>query len=198
MDWVTPANMWFIGLAVPIVVLYFLKLRRQPVAVGSTLLWEQALEDLRVNSPFQRIRNSLLMWLQLLALLLLVLALTRLFVEGQTLKGDRIIVLLDTSASMQTKEEGTDPLRAAKNTVRDLINAMAQGDQIELMTFDTRAQLRVSFTSGTTSFVIPLRVSPSPSRTTPCWRSPFTPPSKRAQPGRYSWTRQSVLRCRAQ
>ena len=77
---------WFVlaGVPVGIIALYFLKLRRRPVQVPSTLLWRQSLEDLHVNSLFQRLRRNLLLFLQLLAVALAMLALA-----GPRMQGDR-------------------------------------------------------------------------------------------------------------
>ena len=47
--------------------LYFLKLRRRPVRVSSTMLWRRAVHDLQVNAPFRMIKPSWLLLLQLLA-----------------------------------------------------------------------------------------------------------------------------------
>ena len=46
---------------------YFLKLRRRPLRVSSTMLWEAAARDVEVNAPFRWIRPSWLLLLQLLA-----------------------------------------------------------------------------------------------------------------------------------
>jgi len=70
---------WVILAAVPpaIVALYFLKLRRRPLEVPSTYLWHKSMEDLHVNTIWQRLRRNLLLLLQLLLLLLAIAALLR-------------------------------------------------------------------------------------------------------------------------
>src|SRR3954464_2901031 len=75
------------GIPVGIIALYFLKLRRRPVEVPSTLLWRRSLEDLHVNSLFQRLRRNLLLFLQLLAIFLAMLALAGPRIRGSSTLG---------------------------------------------------------------------------------------------------------------
>ncbi len=99
-----------IGVAAVVVptllILYFLKLRRREEPISSTLLWKRAVQDLQVNAPFQRLRRNLLLLLQLLILGLAITALARPIVETEVANEDRIVLLIDHSASMNTVEEG--------------------------------------------------------------------------------------------
>lgn len=83
-----------------IVALYFLRLRRRPVRVSSTLLWERATQDIQVNVPLRWITPSWLLLLQLLGLACLAVALARPVARGEWAPSGRVIILLDRSASM--------------------------------------------------------------------------------------------------
>ncbi len=93
------------GIAIPaFLFFYFLKLRRRPMRVSTTLFWEQAVSDLQVNAPFRWLRPSVLFFVQLLALLCLLLAIARPAIDGGLTSG-RVILLIDTSASMDSRDD---------------------------------------------------------------------------------------------
>lgn len=106
-----------------LVVLYLLKLKRRRVTVSSTLLWRQALTDLQVNAPFQKLRRNLLLLIQTLLLLLLLLALARPVVEGDAPTGRRLMVVIDCSASMRATDVAPTRFDAAVAEARRLIDA---------------------------------------------------------------------------
>ncbi|MBC7834954.1 MAG: BatA domain-containing protein [Phycisphaerales bacterium] len=125
------------ALTVPVLIaFYLLKLRRRPVRVSSTLLWERAIHDLQVNAPFRWIRPSLLLFIQLLALLLLALAAARPAVEGDLRLADRVVIVIDRSASMSALDGltgGSDStasltrLDEAKRRAREFLSSASRG-----------------------------------------------------------------------
>src|SRR6201747_2508443 len=94
------ASAWLFALLVPLVVFYFLKLKRPRMEIPSLVLWRQVMSDQRVNSPFQRFKRHLLLLLQILILALLALAAMQPFLRREATRGQRLPILIDISASM--------------------------------------------------------------------------------------------------
>lgn len=151
MNWINTLNLWqwMILAAIPpaILSLYFLKLRRRDVVVPSTMLWKKAVEDLHVNSIWQRLRNNLLLILQLLFMGLVILACLRPGWSGMNRIGERRIYIIDNSASMGATDTNPTRLDAAKAKVRELIEDTSSDDVGMLIAFSDRADVRQGFTS---------------------------------------------------
>src|SRR5919205_2285330 len=114
-----------LGITLPIVVIfYLLKVRRHDEEVSSTFLWNDLIRDLAAHEPLQRLKWSLLLILQLLALALITGAVARPFTEQQGQKPVQAVLLLDGSASMQATEGQTTrfsrAIDAARNTLTGL------------------------------------------------------------------------------
>ncbi len=145
---------WAILAAIPpaILALYFLKLRRQPLEVPSTYLWAKSIEDLRVNSLWQRMRQSLLLFLQLLLIAMAIFALLRPGWQGTELTGERFIFLIDNSASMSTTDAGdakdSARLEVAKAKIAGLIDQMDRGMTAMIISFAGSPQVVQQFTDN--------------------------------------------------
>ncbi|MEX2316901.1 MAG: BatA and WFA domain-containing protein [Pirellulales bacterium] len=133
-----------------ILALYFLKLKRQPLEVPSTYLWKKSIEDLHVNSLWQRLRQSLLLFLQLLLVALAMLALLRPGWQGTKLEGQRFIFLVDNSASMSASDatDAANRLEEAKRLVGGLIDQMESSHTAMIVSFADTSQVVQEFTDN--------------------------------------------------
>lgn len=139
-----------------LLVLYLLKLRRRPLRVGSILFWPKASDDAQVNVPFRWLSPSWLLLLHLLALACLLLALARPTIDSEDGASERVVLLLDTSASMGTidtlPESGTPPretrLDRAKARAAELVRQLRADNRrsICVASFAASAQTLSAFT----------------------------------------------------
>tara|TARA_Y100000589_G_scaffold321204_1_gene352224 strand:+ start:1325 stop:3304 length:1980 start_codon:yes stop_codon:yes gene_type:complete len=158
MTWLTPWSGFLLAAAtVPLLLLlYFLKLRRSTQVVSSTMLWLTSTEDLRANAPFQRLRRNILLLLQLIALLMLVLAVMQPRIEGAGGGGGRTILLIDRSASMQTRDvDGETRFDAAIEAAASEIDRLHAGGlfgggdgETMIITFAEQAEIVQPFTAS--------------------------------------------------
>jgi hypothetical protein len=158
MEWLSPlVGLYAAAAAVPLLLLlYFLKLKRREAIVSSTLLWKRAVQDLQVNAPFQRLRRNLLLLLQLLALATVLVALAGPVLAWKRGPGQRYVVLIDRSASMNATDVKPRRLDVAKEQAKVFIESMRSGSAVTLgdgadhamvIAFDRHAKVMCNFTS---------------------------------------------------
>jgi hypothetical protein len=163
-----------------LLILYFLKLRRRPQAVPSTLLWRRAVQDLQVNAPFQRLRKNLLLLLQLLVLAAGIVALARPVVQSQLAQDKSVILLIDRSASMNARETGgRTRLELAKEQAVRLVRTLnragsrwfsfgtdQEATRVMVIAFADRATIVSPFTTNTAGLPALIEaIEPSDART---------------------------------
>ena len=152
MSWIGTVGPWawgFVIIAIGIVALYFLKLRRDPIEVSSTYLWGKTIQDLHVNSLLQRMRRSLLLFLQLLMVALAAIAVFRPGIRDDVETQERVVFLLDCSASMQATdlEGGVSRFETAKQLIQGQIETLSDQQTAMLITFSDQAETVQAFTS---------------------------------------------------
>lgn len=137
------------GIAIPsLLLLYFLKLRRKEITVPSTILWKKAVQDLQVNSPFQKLRRNLLLLLQMLLLIALLLALSNPIAYYRPGATENTVLLIDRSASMSAQDvNGRSRLEEAKRRALDLVENMPRGARAMVIAFDDSAETVQTYTS---------------------------------------------------
>ncbi len=140
---------WFFLSLIPLVILYFLKLRRPKLEVSSLVLWQSVVNDQRVNSPFQKFRRNLLLLLQILLLCLLVLALMQPFLPTTAGVARYTPLLIDCSASMSARDEATGRTRLelVLQQVREQIENLSGDQQLAIFTFSATGRRLTEFTN---------------------------------------------------
>ncbi|MDE0019188.1 MAG: BatA domain-containing protein [Candidatus Poribacteria bacterium] len=148
MQFLNPAAFYLLGFIPIVVALHFLKLRRHTHRVPSIMLWRSTDEDRRANVPFQRLRNLLLLMLQVLFLLLVTLSAARPALHRPGVMPGRAILIVDNSASMLSTEMGQTRLALAKQAALQHVEQVsAEGGMMLMLTNATAVQ--VAFTTDT-------------------------------------------------
>ena len=116
-----------------IVALYFLRIRRPTRIVSALHLWPDEIRDRQANVPWQRLRFSWLLLLQLLVAAFLVAAAIQPALPARASLASHTIVLLDASASMQAKDVQPSRLDEAKRQIGTMIDQLGPQDRMTLI-----------------------------------------------------------------
>jgi von Willebrand factor type A domain/Aerotolerance regulator N-terminal len=130
-----------------VLLLYFLKLKRRPLAVPSTFLWRKSIEDLHVNSLLQWLRQNVLLLLQILALLALIYGVMAFRFHGRTAEGKHYIIMIDNSASMAATDQEPTRLEWAKAEALKEIDSYGEDDYGMIIVFNSSAEILQSYTN---------------------------------------------------
>jgi Ca-activated chloride channel family protein len=128
-----PLALGFLALAIPLVLLYFLKVRRRDRSVSSLLLWHATRREQQTTAVFQRFQRDPLLALQLLALLLLGIALARPVVSGSDSGAQKVVVVLDTSVSMTAGDVAGSRFAAAQQGALDVVRRLGATAEVTVI-----------------------------------------------------------------
>ena len=150
MNFLSPASLFLFGLAIPIVALYILRLRRRREPVSTLMFWEELFRERQTTSLFQRLKHLLSLLLQLLFLMLLVLSIARPQFAFITKSARQLVLIIDQSASMNAIEEDTDGLtrlEIAKESALRTVDGLRFMDEMTVISSHTRPIIHIPFTN---------------------------------------------------
>ena len=137
------ALLGLIGLPI-IVAFYMLRLRRRDVPVGSTFLWQQLVRDVEANAPWQRLRFSWLLLVQLLIAALVVTAAARPFSVVESDLAGNVVLIVDASTSMGVRNADEDRMAEAHRRARAVVERLPEGGRITVVSAADSANVLVS------------------------------------------------------
>jgi hypothetical protein len=130
-----------------VVAFYILKLRRRPVAVPYSKIWERILRDKEATSLFSQLKRLLSLLVQLALLTLMLLALGDPRAAASLVEGRNVVVLVDSSASMKAVDVGPSRLDVAKDEVKKIVRGLSGSDRMLVAQMDAAATPLSTLTS---------------------------------------------------
>src|SRR5262245_21011138 len=129
-----------------IVGLYLLKLRHRRVLISSSILWRRVLDERQSHSLWEKLRTIISVAIAVTVALLIVLALARPEIESLTGKNERIVIVLDTSPTMNTQTlDGKTRWQHAVERAKALLDS--GGPTTEFRVIDTSGVTASAFTT---------------------------------------------------
>ncbi|CAH2713282.1 hypothetical protein BACCIP111895_00417 [Neobacillus rhizosphaerae] len=107
-----------------VVLLYFFRKQYTAVINPSNLLWQQAMNEWNASPWIQKLQHNLLFWLQIAALTLLMLALAKPVWLSEGVKGEQVIWIVDTSATMSAVKAEKSLIEQSKQQMKQMVDRL--------------------------------------------------------------------------
>ncbi|MDP6119084.1 MAG: BatA and WFA domain-containing protein [Planctomycetota bacterium] len=134
-----------LALLVVVAILYILRMPRQKVQLSSLAYLAHLQKDAKRQR--RRMRTIISMLVQAVALSLLAFSAARPLISSGRLTEQRIVLVMDVSASMHTKDgkDGGTRFDEAKAKAREIIRRMEHGDRMLIIAADSEARIVQQF-----------------------------------------------------
>lgn len=122
MSFALPLMWWGLLALLPLVAIYFLKVRPTRKPATAWFLWAKVFEERRARTLFERFRDVFSLLLLIAVFVAIVAAAARPYWLGDSRRD--LVLLIDNSASMNTLEAGVSRLQLAKQAAADIVQAL--------------------------------------------------------------------------
>lgn len=139
-----PWNLIFTAFIPLIILMYILKQKFEEREVSSLYLWEKAIRDSEVNTPWQKLKKNILMFLQIAVVLLIVLSLCDPYLFANSSDAENIIIVIDNTGSMNARYKNTTRFKAAVSNAEEVIKNSAAGRTITIITSSIHPKVEIT------------------------------------------------------
>lgn len=148
LEFANPSGWWWLALAIPVLLLYILKIRLRRQQVPTLLFWDQLFDEKKPRAWWQRLRHLLSLLLQFAFLALVVSALVDPLWSWQREHARRIVLVVDNSASMRAADAaGKTRLDEAKQAAQSLVQSLRSEDQMAVLSAAGRPEVVIGMTA---------------------------------------------------
>ena len=143
MNFAVPSAFAWAFLAAPIIVFYILKVRLRRAPTSTSLFWNQIYDEKPPKSIWETFKHLLSLLAQLALLMLLVFALADPIFRWQENSAQRIVFVIDNSASMRATDVEPSRFEAARSAALDACEGLRHGDQLAIVVAGDRPRVAV-------------------------------------------------------
>jgi Mg-chelatase subunit ChlD len=172
MSFANPAALGLLALAIPILLLHVLKPRREQHTVASTFLWRSVAQPVSAAKPWQRLRPSVLLLLQLLAVALLAVAVADPVRVTDAPLSAHTVFIVDASGSMAAQDGDPTRLDEAVERAIELRGDLPEGGIASIVVADGNPRVLLNGSPDPAAFARELR-SIQPTAGTADWAEAF-------------------------
>ena len=147
MSFIYPAALAWLGLALPIVLLYLIRVRPRELLVGTDQFWEQIFDDRTLRSAWRWLRDPASLLAQLALLAMIVLALAQPVSSRDQREARRLVVVVDNSASMSATDGSPTRLAEASRQARRIVSGLRPGDEAAVVSAGIRPRVACGLTA---------------------------------------------------
>ncbi|AUG57760.1 vWA domain-containing protein [Acetivibrio saccincola] len=141
-------------IGVPVIIIfYLLKQRHEDFTVSSLYLWEEVIKDLEANTSWQKLKKNTLMILQIIAVILLAFALSKPYLSHLESNIQNVVVVIDTSMSMQSKMGNKTRFDEAKAKAREYISNLKPNTYVTLVSMGKNIVIEESLSKNKSSLL---------------------------------------------
>lgn len=141
----TVQNMWplFFLILIPVIILlYLLKQKVKDETFSSIMLWQEIYKNLEAKTPFEKLKQNILMYLQILLMLLLIFALMAPMLKNGGVAEENTVLVMDNSASMQyLYDENDTRLDHSIKEAKKVIDSLSEGTTVTLISCGSEASV---------------------------------------------------------
>lgn len=138
-------HLWPLALLVlipVIIIMYLLKQKAVEHPFSSLFLWREMYKNMQANTPWEKLKKNLLMYLQIATVLILIFALMSPYIRSETTSAGHVVLVLDTSGSMKTKyDDGHTRMEVAVSEAVDYVDKLPADTSVSIITSDKEAAL---------------------------------------------------------
>ncbi len=143
MTFANPAALWFLLLVPLLILLYVLRAQHRHHRVPSTFLWRHLPNEMDTKPTVRMPITNWLFWLQIIAVILAAMTLALPQIDGQQQK--HVILVIDTSASMNATDVDPSRFDAAVGQAKDLVEELRSIDRVSIVEVGLSVSVRGRF-----------------------------------------------------